>query len=90
MKRPDDLLPRPAAQNVRLIALGYLDEAIADCVLVIGTSARNRRIPWQLLTARQLGPRIVAELAGRPIAVLFGREASGLTNDELQQIANCR
>ena len=62
-----------------------LDEAIADCVLVIGTSARNRRIPWPLLTARQLGPRIVAEAAGRPIAVLFGREASGLTNDELQR-----
>ena len=62
-----------------------LDAAIADCTLVIGTSTRSRRIPWPLLTARELGPHIRGESTQRPIAVLFGRETSGLTNDELQR-----
>jgi len=63
-----------------------LEEAIADCELVVGTSARERHIPWPLVNPRQLGA-ISAELMSgeRParVAVLFGREASGLTNDEL-------
>jgi tRNA (cytidine32/uridine32-2'-O)-methyltransferase len=62
-----------------------LDAAIADCALVIGTSTRQRRIPWPLLTARELGARVVAEASDRPIAILFGRETSGLTNEELQR-----
>ena len=62
-----------------------LDAAIADCALVIGTSTRSRRIPWPLLTAHQLGARIRTESPQRPIALLFGRETSGLTNDELQR-----
>src|SRR5882672_11040747 len=62
-----------------------LDRAIADCTFVIGTSTRQRRIPWPLLTARDVGPRILAEASDRPIAILFGRETSGLTNDELQR-----
>jgi tRNA (cytidine32/uridine32-2'-O)-methyltransferase len=63
-----------------------LEEAIADCELVVGTSARERHIPWPLVNPRQLGA-ISAELMScdRParVAVLFGREASGLTNEEL-------
>ncbi len=62
-----------------------LDAAIADCTLVIGTSTRARRIPWPLLTPRELGERLRREPPHSPIAVLFGREASGLTNDELQR-----
>jgi tRNA (cytidine32/uridine32-2'-O)-methyltransferase len=62
-----------------------LDAAIADCALAIGTSTRQRRIPWPLLTARELGSRILAEGSDRPIAILFGRETSGLTNEELQR-----
>ncbi len=69
----------------RAIVVDSLDEAIADCTLVIGTSTRTRRIPWPLLTAREVGPRIRGESVNAPIAVLFGRETSGLTNDELQR-----
>jgi tRNA (cytidine32/uridine32-2'-O)-methyltransferase len=69
----------------RAIVVDSLDAAIADCTLVIGTSTRTRRIPWPLLTAREVGPRIRTEPTQHPIAVLFGRETSGLTNDELQR-----
>lgn len=60
-----------------------LEEALADTQLVVGTSARQRRIPWPCVNSRQL-----AEQAGREsgtVAVLFGRESRGLTNDELER-----
>jgi tRNA (cytidine32/uridine32-2'-O)-methyltransferase len=60
-----------------------LDEAIADASFVVGTSARERRIPWPVLDARRAS-REIAEHAGRgEVAVLFGREDSGLSNEEL-------
>lgn len=62
-----------------------VDEAISDCSLVIGTSTRQRRIPWPVLSAPDAAAQIVAAPSARPIAILFGREASGLQNDELQR-----
>jgi tRNA (cytidine32/uridine32-2'-O)-methyltransferase len=62
-----------------------LDAAIGDCGFVVGTSTRSRRIPWPVASAQEAAERIVAEAAGRPVAILFGREASGLENDELQR-----
>ena len=61
-----------------------VDDAIADCGVVVGTSTRQRRIPLPSTTAAGL-PTWLAEhgLGGKPAAILFGREASGLSNDEL-------
>jgi tRNA (cytidine32/uridine32-2'-O)-methyltransferase len=62
-----------------------LEQAIGDCQFVVGTSARERRIPWPLLDPRQCAARIY-ERASRDeqVAILFGREDRGLTNEELQ------
>ena len=62
-----------------------LDEAIKDCGLVIGTSARERRIPWPLLTPRECGDRVCAESMQHEIAIVYGREDRGLTNEELHK-----
>ena len=62
-----------------------LDEAIAGCGLVLGTSARDRSIPWLLHTAKEAGEHTVREATSHPVAVLFGREDRGLTNEELQR-----
>jgi tRNA (cytidine32/uridine32-2'-O)-methyltransferase len=62
-----------------------VDEAIADCSLVVGTSARERRIPWPLLNPRECGEKIWQEAEQHKVALLFGREDRGLTNDELQK-----
>ena len=63
-----------------------VDEAIAGCHLVIGTSARDRRIPWPLLDPKQCGARVVAERGRQTdVAILFGRESRGLKNEELQK-----
>jgi tRNA (cytidine32/uridine32-2'-O)-methyltransferase len=68
-----------------------LMEAVADCSMVIGASARSRRMPWPMLSPRQCArhvleetQRAAAENSGQ-IALVFGREDTGLTNDELQQ-----
>ncbi len=67
------------------VVVGSVEEAVAECGLVIGTSARDRRIPWPLINPRQCGERIWVESASHPTAILFGREDRGLTNEELQQ-----
>lgn len=62
-----------------------LDDAIADCGLVVGTSARERRIPWPLLTPRECAERTLGEVSSHPVAIIFGREDRGLTNEELHK-----
>ncbi|MEW5248256.1 tRNA (cytosine(32)/uridine(32)-2'-O)-methyltransferase TrmJ [Microbulbifer discodermiae] len=66
------------------VVVETLEEAVADCGLVVATSARERRIPWPMLTPRECGARAVAEAVVHPVAVVFGREDRGLTNEELQ------
>ena len=61
-----------------------LNKAIADCQLVIGTSARVRNIPRPSIFAKELPGLISSHPAGLKVAILFGREDSGLTNNELQ------
>ncbi|WP_315709805.1 tRNA (cytosine(32)/uridine(32)-2'-O)-methyltransferase TrmJ [Brenneria uluponensis] len=62
-----------------------LDQAIEGCSLVVGTSARSRTLPWPMLEPRECGVRSVAEAKHAPVAIVFGRERVGLTNDELQK-----
>lgn len=64
--------------------VGTLEEAIEDCGLVVGTSARSRTLPWPMLEPRGCGEKMVEEAANFPVALVFGRESSGLTNEELQ------
>ena len=60
-----------------------VDEAVADCALVAGTSARRRRIPLPIDNAAEFAARVASTSVS--LAVLFGREDSGLTNDELER-----
>lgn len=62
-----------------------LDEALAGCRLVIGTSARSRTVEWPLLDPRQCAETALAAAGEGPVALLFGRENSGLTNEELDR-----
>ena len=61
-----------------------LEEAVSDCQFVVGTSARGRRIPWPLQDPRQCAGRMASASEQEQVAVLFGREDRGLTNEELQ------
>ncbi|RRJ84051.1 tRNA (cytosine(32)/uridine(32)-2'-O)-methyltransferase TrmJ [Aestuariirhabdus litorea] len=67
------------------VVVSSLEEAIADCSVVIGTSARNRTLSLPQLDARQCGEMVARESASNRIALVFGRETMGLHNEELQQ-----
>ena len=62
-----------------------LADAIKDCHLVFGTSARSRTIPWSLLDARPAAEKSISAVVNdqQDVAVVFGREDRGLTNEEL-------
>ncbi|MEW7971967.1 MAG: RNA methyltransferase [Candidatus Thiodiazotropha endolucinida] len=74
----DDLL------NNACIA-GSLDEALTGCRLVVGTSARTRSIDWPIVTPREAAAKLVQEARSGDVALVFGRERSGLTNSELDR-----
>ena len=60
-----------------------LEEAISDCELVIGTSARGRKVPWPILNPKEAAEEVSRSSSHHKIAIIFGREDRGLTNEEL-------
>lgn len=69
--------------NARIV--GTLAEAIDDCNLVIGTSARERSIRLPAFSAEACGREAVQRQRQSPVAIVFGRERMGLHNDDIQQ-----
>lgn len=63
----------------------HLDEALADCVFAAGASARSRAIDWPYMEPRECAQRLSEESKTGNVAVVFGPEKSGLTNDDLDR-----
>lgn len=74
----DDLLQQASVHET-------LDQAIADCHLVVGASARLRTVEWPQLNPRECAERVAGMAASAPVAIVFGREKSGLSNSELER-----
>jgi len=62
-----------------------LPEALAGAVFVVALSARRRDLGPPIGEPRQMAARLLAEAALGPVALVFGNEAVGLSNDEIQQ-----
>ena len=62
-----------------------LEQALADCAWVVGTSVRSRRLELPRLTPRGFAARAVEEARHGEVALVFGREQAGLSNQELDQ-----
>ena len=60
-----------------------LAEALADTTLALGVSARRRDIVSEVLTPPETAARLLAEAQAGPVALVFGNETSGLSNEEL-------
>ena len=74
----DDIL-----DNARIC--GNLREALVDCHYVMATSARSERsLPWPQMNAREGGLHVAERLTLQKVALVFGRERTGLTNSELE------
>jgi TrmH family RNA methyltransferase len=73
-----DILQR--AQIVSTLA-----QAVADVGYVVGTTRRLGKARQATLTSRGVAPLLLVLAASNPVALVFGREASGLTNEELER-----
>ena len=61
-----------------------LSEAIADCSLVVGTTSLGHRELQHTLRAVEKGGRLIRKhLAAAPVALLFGSEKFGLSNEDM-------
>ncbi|WBU39638.1 MULTISPECIES: tRNA (cytosine(32)/uridine(32)-2'-O)-methyltransferase TrmJ [Marinobacter] len=69
----------------RAQVVATLDDALADCVLVMGTSARGRKVPWPVIAPPQAAATAGEYSRQGRVALVFGRENHGLSNDELQR-----
>ncbi len=88
-KFPDDQATAMAAgaadvlEKARVCAT--LEEALADCAYVVGTSARTRTIPWTLSTPRASAPALIFEAAHILSRLFSALSGQGLTNADLQR-----
>lgn len=84
---PDDKATARAsgAEDVveRARVVATLAEAVEDAVWVVGTSARLRSIRWPLHNPRECAARALDEAGTGTVALVFGRERTGLTNAEM-------
>ena len=62
-----------------------LNDAISDCTFVVGSSARQRGLQCPEIAPSELGEKVWQEVASGNVAIVFGRESSGLSNKELDQ-----
>lgn len=69
----------------RAVVCGDLDTALAGCRWTVGTSARSRRLEWPPMPPRECARTLMDESREGEVALVFGREHSGLTNEELQR-----
>lgn len=61
-----------------------LAEALTGCTWVAGTSARMRTVQWPVYEPRESAAKAIESLDNGEAAIVFGRERTGLTNEELE------
>ena len=65
------------------VVCGSIDEALQGVVFTVAMTARLRDISIEVKTPREAMPLLLQQAATQPVALLFGTEMSGLTNDEM-------
>ncbi|MDP2695323.1 MAG: RNA methyltransferase [Gallionella sp.] len=73
------------------VVCGSIDEALQGVVFTVAMTARLRDISIEVKSPREAAPLLLQQAATQPVALLFGTEMSGLTNEEMgraQVLAN--
>jgi TrmH family RNA methyltransferase len=69
----------------RIEVFDSLEAALADCVHATVLTGRERAAKRRVLRPRDAAPELLTHAAEGPVALVAGREAHGLTNDELDR-----
>lgn len=67
----------------RCIFVKTLNEAVSDCAMVVGTTARGGLYRQHAVVPKEISPVILSVAQTSKVAYVFGRETDGLTNEEL-------
>ncbi|MEO6065315.1 MAG: RNA methyltransferase [Lysobacterales bacterium] len=71
----------------RAVYVPTLDAAVAECVTVFGCTARSRTVSLPQMSPRQAAAAMLDLTRAGPVALVFGSERTGLTNQELMRCA---
>lgn len=87
-KFPDEQAVAMSANATDILDNAIVVESLADaltgCQLVVGSSARHARtLSWEVVNPRECAQKAIQQAASGGVALVFGRESSGLTNQEL-------
>jgi tRNA/rRNA methyltransferase len=84
---PDAVARAAGAGDVlaRAIVCATLDEALSGTVFAVALSARHRNLGPERLQAREAAPLILENVGSGDVALVFGNETAGLSNDEVQR-----
>lgn len=69
----------------RIRRFDTVEEALADCVLVIAFTGRRRATRWAMHTPRSVVPEVLAAAEDGPVALMFGREDHGLPSEAVDK-----
>lgn len=85
---PADEATRRASSAVDVlenaVVVDDLKQALEGCSYAVGTSARLRHVHWEQMNSRECGERLFEESGEHEVALVFGRERTGLFNEELE------
>jgi TrmH family RNA methyltransferase len=75
------------ADDVLAGARVYADVAgaVADCGLIVGATSRARHLPWRVVEAREAAREIAAASRDGEVAIMFGAERAGLSNEDIER-----
>lgn len=69
---------------IKAVICDSLEEALQGCVTVVASTARPRTISHPIFTPREYASKLSEMVKNGPVALVFGRESSGLSNEELE------
>lgn len=64
----------------------HFDDAVRDCVRLVGFTARRRAAKWRIIDAKQCAIELLDAARDGSVAMVFGREDSGLPNEILDRM----
>jgi TrmH family RNA methyltransferase len=70
----------------RIAHFPSFEASVADCVRIVGFTARRRSAKWRIIDPKTAAEELLAMAHEGPVAMVFGREDNGLPNEIMDQM----